>query len=287
MIDLHLHSNCSDGVLTPDLLVAAAHQAGLTTIALCDHDTVAGVEMAIRAGQQVGIEVIPGVELSVCFKEFSDIHLLGYWIDTDAPELTQRLEEFAFRRANRNVEIILSVNHLLLQEGKVPLTVAEVETLAGGVMGRPHIARALLQRGYVAGMEDAFERYLVPCDVPKTYWPLENALATIHQVGGIAVLAHPTSITRNLQLLADLVSELKPLGLDGLEVHNSLADEHELMFLQRLANRLDLLSTGGSDFHGIEPVDCIGKRRGGSRFSDALLPPLRQRAAERSILKKD
>jgi predicted metal-dependent phosphoesterase TrpH len=281
MIDLHLHSNCSDGVLTPDLLVGAAQQAGLTTIALCDHDTVAGVEMAIKTGQQVGIEVIPGVELSVCFREFNDIHLLGYWIDKDAPELTQRLEEFACRRANRNVEIILSVNQLLLQEGKIPLTVAEVEALAGGVMGRPHIARALLQRGYVTGMEDAFARYLVPCDVPKAYWPIEDALTTIRQVGGVAVLAHPTSITRNLQLLADLISELKQLGLDGLEVHNSLADEHELMFLQGLAYRLDLLSTGGSDFHGIEPGDCIGKRRGGSRFSDALLPPLRQRAAER------
>jgi len=281
MIDLHLHSNCSDGVLTPDLLVAAAKQAGLTTIALCDHDTVTGVKMAIKAGQQLGIEVVPGVELSVCFKEFSDIHLLGYWIDIDAPELTRRLEEFAFRRANRNAEIILSVNQLLLQEGKIPLTVEEVETLAGGVMGRPHIARALLQRGYVTGMEDAFVRYLVPCDVPKAYWPIQDALATIQRVGGVAVLAHPTSITRNLQLLADLITEMKLLGLDGIEVHNSLADEHELMFLQGLANRLDLLSTGGSDFHGIEPGDCIGKRRGGSRFCDALLPPLRQRAAER------
>lgn len=278
MIDLHLHSSCSDGVLTPPLLVAAAAQAGVNTIALCDHDTVAGVELAQQAGRQHMIEVIPGVELSVCFKVFSDVHLLGYWIDLHAPELSNRLDEFAFRRANRNREIIFAVNELLQNEGKEPLTISEVETLAGGVMGRPHIARALLQRGYVTGMEDAFNRYLVPCDVPKAYWPMEDALRTVRHIGGITVLAHPTSISRDQALLTELITELKNLGLDGLEVYNSLATEHEIMFLQGLAHRLDLLCTGGSDFHGIEADDTIGKGRGGIRFSDALLPPLRQRA---------
>jgi len=280
MIDLHLHSSCSDGVLTPDLLVAAAAQAGLSTIALCDHDTVAGVETAQNIGKLYGIEVIPGVELSVCFKGFTDVHLLGYWIDLHAPELNDRLDEFAFRRSNRNREIISAVNLMLQKEGKDPLTIEEVEVWADGVMGRPHIARALLQRGYVKGMEDAFNRYLVPCDVPKTYWPMEDALKTIQNIGGVAVLAHPTSISHDQALLAELVTELKERGLDGLEVFNTLASEHEIMFLQRLANRLGLLHTGGSDFHGIEADDSIGKGRGGMRFSDALLPPLKQRALD-------
>jgi len=283
MIDLHLHSSCSDGVLTPDELVAAAAQANLTTIALCDHDTIAGVEAAQKYGQHYGIEVIPGVELSVCFKEFTDVHLLGYWIDLHAPELNDRLAEFAFRRSNRNREIVSAVNQLLENEEKEPLTIAEVECLADGVMGRPHIARALLQRGYVKGMEDAFSRYLIPCDVPKAYWPMEDALKTIRNIGGVAVLAHPTSITHDQALLTDLVTDLKNMGLDGLEVFNTLANEHEIMFLQGLANRLGLLYTAGSDFHGIETYDTIGKGRGGIRFSDALLPPLRQRALDHKI----
>ena len=281
MIDLHMHSSCSDGILPPAQLMTAAQLAGLSTIALCDHDTVSGVEAAILAGEKLGIEVIPGVELSVCFKGYTDVHLLGYWIDIHAVELTERLDTFAFRRSNRNREIIMAVNQVLQQEHKVPLTIEEVEALADGVMGRPHIARALLQRGYVTGMEDAFSRYLVPCDVPKTYWPMEDALTTIQRVGGVAVLAHPTSITRDQRILTELVTELKELGLDGLEVYNTLAAEHEIMFLQTLANRLNLIPTGGSDFHGIEERDLIGKGRGGTRFSDALLPPLRKRATER------
>lgn len=284
LIDLHLHSSCSDGILAPDKLVLSACQAHLSTIALCDHDTIAGVETAIQTGLQHGIEVIPGVELSVCFKGFSDVHLLGYWIDTKAPELTRHLDEFAFRRANRNREIILLVNHLLQTEGKESLTVEEVETLAAGVIGRPHIARALIQRGYVASMEEAFTRYLVVCDVPKIYWPMEDALATIQHVGGIAVLAHPTSISRDKNLLSELISELKIMGLDGIEVFNNMAAEHEIMFLQGVANRLNLLPTGGSDFHGIDLNDCIGKGRGGINFSDALLPPLRQLAAKRQTI---
>lgn len=282
MIDLHMHSTCSDGILPPELLVTAAQQAGLKTIALCDHDTVSGVETAILAGKEQGIEVIPGVELSVRFKGYSDVHLLGYWIDIHAPELTEQLDKFAFRRANRNREIIMSVNQMLQQEAKEQLSIYEVEALADGVMGRPHIARALLQRGYVNGMEDAFARYLVPCDVPKSYWPMEDALETIHRVGGIAVLAHPTSITRDQQLLKELISELKQLGLDGIEIYNSMAAEHETVFLQGLANHLNLIPTGGSDFHGIEEHDQIGKGRGGIRFSDALLPPLRKLVFERS-----
>lgn len=282
MIDLHMHSSCSDGVLPPAQLLIAAKLAGLSTVALCDHDTVAGVEAAILAGKTLGIEVIPGVELSVCFKGYTDVHLLGYWLDIHAAELTERLDTFAFRRSNRNREIIMAVNQVLQQEQKEPLTIEEVEALADGVMGRPHIARALYQRGYVSGMEDAFSRYLVPCDAPKTYWPMEDALRTIQRIGGVAVLAHPTSITRDQQILTELVTELQELGLDGLEVYNTLAAEHEIMFLQTLANRLKLIPTGGSDFHGIEEHDQMGKGRGGTRFSDALLPPLRKRAAERA-----
>lgn len=283
MIDLHLHSNCSDGVLPPDKLVTACKAVGLSTIALCDHDTVCGVSLAMETGQQLAVEVISGVELSVCHKDISDIHLLGYWIDHNAPLLQTHLDTLATQRANRNREIIGLINQRLRKECKDPLQVVEVEALADGVIGRPHIARVLIRQGYVSGMEEAFRRYLIPCDVPKAYWPMESAIVTIQNIGGIAILAHPTSISRDQQFLAALIAELKTMGLDGIEVFNSLATEQETMFLQKLAYHLDLLVTGGSDYHGIEPDDCIGKGRGGIRFADALLPPLRQRADERQI----
>ncbi len=281
MIDLHLHSSCSDGVLPPAELIAKAKQAGLASVALCDHDTVAGVETAMITGDQTGVDVIPGVELSVCYQTFSDVHLLGYFIDLDSAELHERLDTFAHRRSNRNLEIIAAVNRLLLQEGRDSLTTEEVTIHADGVMGRPHIARALLLRGYADSMEDAFSRYLIPCDVPKAYWPMEDALQTIRRIGGVAVLAHPTSITRDLELLGNLIEKLQGLGLDGLEVYNNLATETEMQFLQKVATRLDLLITGGSDFHGIEEQVQIGKGRGGIRFADALLPPLLKCAARR------
>lgn len=281
MIDLHLHSSCSDGILSPVELIVKAKQAGLSSVALCDHDTVAGVKAAMVTGEQTGVDVIPGVELSVCYQAFSDVHLLGYFIDLDSVELHERLDTFALRRSSRNLEIIAAVNKLLQQEGRDSLTTEEVTVHADGVMGRPHIARALLLRGYADSMEDAFCRYLVPCDVPKAYWPMEDALQTIRRIGGIAVLAHPTSITRDLELLANLIEELQGLGLDGLEVYNNLATEAEMQFLQKVARRLGLLITGGSDFHGIEEQVQIGKGRGGIRFADALLPPLHAAAAGR------
>lgn len=273
-IDLHLHSNCSDGILTPEQLVLAARNAELSTIALCDHDTVAGVADAINNGISAGVHVIPGVELSVAFHEHEDVHLLGYGIDIEAPELTRQLSAFANRRANRNREIVASVNNKLAAQGRQLLVVSEVEALAGGVLGRPHIARALMAKGHVGDMQQAFEQYLVPCNVPKYYWPMADALQTIHAVGGKAVLAHPTSITSDHQLLEELIGELQGFGLDGIEVYNNLATEPDMLFLQGLARRFNLLVTAGSDFHGISPEERIGKGRGGIRFSDALLPPL-------------
>lgn len=280
-MDLHLHSNCSDGMLDPEELVEAARNAGLAIIAICDHDSVDGIARAVKASREYNMQVITGVELSVAYKGLNDIHLLGYCFDSSSTVLLEHLETFALRRANRNREIVLSVNLRLEKQGLQPLTFEEVEKLAEGVMGRPHIARALITHGYAATMEDAFTRYLIPCDVPKTYWAMEDAIATIKQAGGVAVLAHPTSISTDFQVLETIITELAIMGLDGLEVYNSMATEQEAAFLQKLANRQHLLVTAGSDFHGIDSGDTIGKGRGGIRFSDALLPPLLSRAAER------
>lgn len=275
MIDLHLHSNCSDGLLTPEQLVIAAQKAGLRSIALSDHDTVDGVKTAINAGNLYGIEVIPSVELSVCFENHNDIHLLGYWIDIDAPILLEKLSELALARQLRNRSIVDKVNMQLQLEGNETIELSDVLELAGGVIGRPHIARILIRNGYATDMENAFVRYLIPCNIPKSYWPIESAIATIHQIGGIAILAHPTTITRALPELAELIKRLTLKGLDGIELYNQTSNEYETIFLQGVAKELNLLITAGSDFHGMREEEQIGKGRGGISFSSGLLPPLR------------
>lgn len=273
-IDLHLHSTCSDGTLSPAELIDLAVAAGLSTVALCDHDTVAGIPEAMQYGAERQIEVIPGVELSVSFGSHDDVHLLGYGINIQEEQLLKRLALFSERRSGRNRDILCKINHLLTLQQREPLSHEEVEVLAGGVMGRPHIARALMARGYVASMQQAFELYLIPCNVPKYYWPMQEALSALHHAGGAAVLAHPTSISRDLRELEAIITQLAAEGLDGIEVYNSLATEQETAQLYRLALRLGLLITGGSDYHGISDTERIGKGRGGIGFPDTMLPPL-------------
>ena len=280
-IDLHLHSTCSDGAFSPAELVERAGKAGLTAIAIADHDSVTGISEAVTAGEIGGIEVIPAVELSVQFGAWQDIHLLGYGIDYADSGFLERLNGFRQRRERRNVEILERVNERLANEGRSGLELSQVLAYARDAIGRPHIARALIDRGYVKSVEDAFQRYLVPCNVPKAYWPIDDAIAGIRRVGGAAVLAHPTTISTDRQELRQAIRELADLGLDGVEAFNNLAQPDEMEFLRRLAGKLGLLVTGGSDFHGIEEGLEMGKGRGGMRFSASLLAPLKKRLAER------
>lgn len=280
-IDLHLHSNCSDGALPPSGLVERAKRAGLSAIALADHDSVAGIPEAHATGCGLGIEVIPAVELSVQFGEWKDVHLLGYGIDDHDSAFLERLDGFRRRRERRNVEILERVNESLVAEGRAAIGLDEVLAHARDAIGRPHIARALLKKGYVASVEDAFRRYLVPCNVPKAYWPIADAILEIRRVGGVAVLAHPTTISAERGELRRVVTELAGLGLDGVEAFNNMALPEEMERLRRLAGELGLIVTGGSDFHGIEEGLEMGRGRGGIRFSAALLAPLRELLSER------
>ncbi|MEI6205857.1 MAG: PHP domain-containing protein [Desulfuromonadales bacterium] len=273
-VDLHIHSSFSDGALPPSELVIMAKQLGLKAIAIADHDSVAGVSEGISSGSALSITVIPAVELSVQFKEWKDVHLLGYGIDHGDPAFLGRLNTFRERRESRNDEMLALVNKMLLAEGRAAIDSREVLIFARDSIGRPHIARALLERGYVENVEDAFRRYLVTCNVPKSYWPIEDAIHEIHRIGGSAVLAHPTSISADHEELRCLITDLQGLGLDGIEVYNNLAYAEEMEFLRRLAVKLALLVTGGSDFHGIEDGLEMGKGRGGIRFSENLITPL-------------
>lgn len=280
-IDLHIHSNCSDGIFSPTELVEQAKTEGLVTIAIADHDSVAGISEAWSAGMARDIEVIPAVELSVHYKTWEDVHLLGYGINFTESRFCERLNGFRERRERRNIEILQLVNNKLVNEMRTEIDLSEVLTFSRDAIGRPHIARALLERGYVETVEEAFRRYLVPCNVPKHYWPIDDAISEIQRLGGVAVLAHPTTISDDRQELHTVIRELAAMGLDGIEAFNNLALSNEMEYLRRLAEELGLLVTGGSDFHGIEEGQKMGKGRGGIRFSADLLAPIRERFLKR------
>lgn len=250
LVDLHIHSTCSDGFLTPTELVEKAAEADLAAIALADHDNVDGIAEARRAGAERGIEIISGVELSTQWYDFSDMHLLGYGFDPQDPYLNRELSDFQEFRAGRNRQIIEKVNEKLVDEGRASIDPDAVRRLAGGTIGRPHIAQALREAGYVADNEEAFNRYLVPCNVPKRYFPVDEAIGLIRRSGGVAVLAHPPYITRERRKLESLVAELVGLGLDGIEAYNNGSNMEDTDWLIKLARGHNLIVTGGSDFHG-------------------------------------
>lgn len=283
-IDLHIHSSYSDGAYPPSELISMAAQLGIKAIAIADHDSVSGVTEAVSFGQRYGIEVIPAVELSVQFDSFQDVHLLGYGINYRNETFLGRIFDFRNRREHRNNEIVERVNTQLIAEGRDVITIDEVLAFAHDAIGRPHIARVLLDHKYVSNLEDAFQHYLIPCNIPKSYWEMENAIHEIHRIGGVAVLAHPTSISKDLQELRRVILKLKDKGLDGIEVFNNMGWPQEIEFLRRLAAELDLLATAGSDFHGIEVGIEIGKGREGICFDSSLLAPLITKIQERRII---
>jgi predicted metal-dependent phosphoesterase TrpH len=276
LVDLHLHSSYSDGIHSPAEVVRMAAEAGLAAVAICDHDNIDGIDEAMAAGRELGVEVLSGVELSVVWKSFRDIHLLGYGFDHHNRELAEALREFQDFRERRNEQIVDRVNEKLLREGREIVDFAEVREMAGGTVGRPHIAMALIGRGYVRSTEEAFQRYLVPCDVPKRYFPIAEAIGLIHRAGGVAVLAHPPFVTPDRKTFLGLLETFIPMGLDGVEAYNSGATNEDIDWYITEARRRGLLVTGGSDFHGIEGGGIlVGGGRGNLRIPYACVEEIR------------
>ena len=263
LVDLHLHSTCSDGLHSPAEVVRLAAEAGLSAIALCDHDNVDGIDAALAAGAELGVEVISGVELSTVWEDFADLHLLGYGFDHHHPELLGSLAGFREFRESRNERIVARINDRLASEKRAPIAFEKVLARAGGSVGRPHIAQELIAAGYVKNTEEAFNRYLVPCNVEKRFFPFTEAIDLVHRAGGVAVLAHPPFVTSDRKVLGELLDRFVPLGLDGVEAWNSGASRHDIEWYITLARRRALLVTGGSDFHGSEEGAVkIGRGRG-------------------------
>ncbi len=261
-IDLHVHSTCSDGLLPPAAVVKKAAAEGLTLLALADHDSVAGIRAAVAAGRQTGVSVLSAVELSVEYGHYHDVHLLGFGIDADDARFATLLATFRERRETRGEQIVQRINQKLTDEGRAPIDVTAVQARAEGALGRPHIARVLMDAGYVKEMEEAFDRYLEPCNVPKEYFPVAEAIKEIHRLGGVAVLAHPQSVSDDRGTIRRVIGELKAMGLDGIEAHNSMGSSQDALVLERLALDLDLLTTGGSDFHGFGDDSPMGTIHG-------------------------
>ncbi len=276
-IDLHLHTTHSDGSLSPTAVLQLAHTANVTALAITDHDIVTGIPEAIAAGAERGIEIIPGVEISSCMGN-SELHLLGYCIDWQDSELNRRLATLRESRHTRNPQIIERLRALGLD-----VTYKEVRALAGtDAVGRPHIARLLMDKKYVTSAKDAFDRYLAegrPAYVARELPNPTDAIAWIRAAGGVAVLAHPTWAKVSGEGLNALLTTLKAEGLGGIEVHYSTHTKRQTMEYLDLAKRLDLLVTGGSDFHGITKPDIeVGMGRGGLNVSEKLLDPLKKAA---------
>ena len=276
-IDLHLHTTYSDGSLPPAEVLGLAQKAGVSALAITDHDIVDGIPEAIEAGAHLGIEVIPGIEISSRYGE-SELHMLGYFLDWQDSELSSRLAELRASRHRRNPRIIEKLNELGLD-----LTYEEVKALAGTEsIGRPHIARVLMAKGYVRSAKEAFDRYLaegaaayVPRDLPE---PAE-AIAWIRTARGIPVLAHPTWVKESAEGLFALCDKLKAEGLGGIEVHYSTHKPQQTSQFLQVARRLDLLVTGGSDFHGLTKPDIeVGVGRGNLKVPEKLLEPLKKAA---------
>lgn len=275
-VDLHLHSNFSDGIHPPAEVVRMAARAGLAAIALCDHDNIDGIEEAQAQGRALGVEVLAGVELSALWENYEDIHLLGYGFDHRHGGLQRALAEFRDFRERRNEHILARVNEKLRTEGRAPIDFAAVREKAGGTVGRPHIAMALMEAGHVKGSEEAFVRYLVPCNVAKRFFPLEEAIALVHGAGGVAVLAHPPYITNDLKTLETLLDAFVPLGLDGVEAWNSGASNNQIDQYITAARRRALIVTGGSDYHGIEGGEIvIGGGRGNLKIPYSCVEEIR------------
>src|SRR5579875_467387 len=280
-IDLHAHTTASDGDRSPTELVQLAKELGLEAIAITDHDTVEGVEEALKAGQKYGIEVVPGIEISAVVDK-GQCHLLGYFVDPTNSQLRERLGVLRAARDARNRALVERLNQM-----GIPITLQAVAQEAQGeLLARPHFAKVMVKLGVVSNVQEAFDRYLADGVLPgisKEKLPPEEAIALIHQAGGVAVLAHPNNLKRSPEAIEERIREYQAMGLDGIEArYNAHTPEDTARYLA-LAERLGLLTTGGSDFHGysVKPQVHLGHVEGDRPAPYALLEPLRFRAKHR------
>lgn len=262
MIDLHTHTTCSDGTLTPEELVQYAQKKSLCAVAITDHDTVAGNERALTEGQSTEVEVIPGVELSAQCEKGS-MHILGLFIDFRNTHMKKATETLQKKRRERNINILNNLREM-------GIDIKRDSFLENAYLGRPHIAQQLVASKYCKTIEDAFEIFLkrgAPAYVEREKLPEKETIETIVKAGGIPVLAHPVTVFE----VDKAVTRLCQYGLRGIEVYYPTHSREDVQYFQNLAQTYNLLVTGGSDFHGKhKPHIDLGCMNVPSHLLDAL-----------------
>ncbi len=264
MIDLHSHTNESDGTFSPAELIAEAVRMGVKTLGITDHDTFAGHDLAVAAANNAGVELVRGIELSTKLHGQS-VHLLGYFFHEDRlAEFRSWVVEMQASRRDRNVRLAAR-----LRELGVEITIEEAEARGRGMTGRPHFAQILIEKGYVNNMQQAFDDYLdasakgyVTRDEPQ----FAEGVARIRRAGGVASLAHPIRVKGDL---AALLPELREAGLNAIEAYHSDHSPEDTRFYLGLAQRNGMLVTGGSDFHGLAKP---GLELGAGRAKNLQIP---------------
>ncbi|MGP8223379.1 MAG: PHP domain-containing protein [Acidimicrobiales bacterium] len=273
MIDLHLHSTCSDGSETPERVVELAVAAGCTAIALTDHDGLAGVAQAEARAGSLGIGFVPGCEVSCAFSP-GTMHALAYFVEPGEGPLQSELERLRRDRSNRN-ELLLR----RLEDLGLPVTLDEVEAVAGSsVIGRPHFASVLVANGAAANTQDAFDRLLgkgAPGYVPKARIDAAAFIAAAAGSGAVTVLAHPLTLGLDTPGLDQVLGELSAAGLGGMECYYGRYSPEDRAGLAAMAKRHDVVATGGSDFHGtFKPDLLVGTGTGDLDVPDTVLGEL-------------
>ncbi len=260
MIDLHSHTTASDGTFSPAELIAEAERVGLEALAITDHDTFDGYNVARKV--QSPLELIRGIELSTRFHGRS-IHLLGYFFREPAREFIDWVDSISASRVERNQGLIDC-----LRAHGIEITLAEVAARAGKIVARPHFAAVLVQKGYVASIDEAFSRYLdesAVCYVAREAPEFDDAVARILAAGGVPVLPHPGRARNGLGVSEEEAAEMQRLGLRGIEVFHSDHSPAEVAYYSAIAKKLGLAITGGSDFHGAaKPQIHLGTGIGGN-----------------------
>jgi predicted metal-dependent phosphoesterase TrpH len=241
-VDLHIHTNHSDGFFSPTEVVKKAKENGLEIISITDHDNLSGIAEAISAGKELGVEVIPGVEISSDVRD-KEVHLLAYYIELDNKELERYLTFFREERIKRAVRMVKRLNNL-----GFPLTINDVMDKAlNSAVGRPHIAQAMLERGFVSSYYEAFNKYIgngCPAFEKKVHLSPQSAFKIISDAGGLSFIAHPGYMPEAL------LKEIIEAGVDGIEVIHPSHSPQQIKFYRGIVNEYFLLDSGGSDFHG-------------------------------------
>ena len=283
-IDLHAHTAASDGEHSPEALVEKAAGIGLAALAITDHDTTAGVAEGVRAGARLGIEIVPGIELSAEPPRTpagarAQCHILGLFIDPECADLLKRLQSVIDHRNRRNGLIVERMRGELGWD----ITLEEVERVAGGdVIARPHFARVMVEKGYVGSVKEAFDVYLGKGGkvyVDRDRLTAAEAIGLIHRAGGVASLAHPNNLKMSEDDTEFYVRSLQEMGLDALEARYNLHTPEDTAGYLALAKRLGLATSGGSDFHGlsVKPTVHLGHVEGSLPAPYGLLAVLRER----------